>query len=157
MIKSRNLMSRHKWAVFILWQSLVSSVSNRQIVYFAWEYQWGHWSSKEMVNWGQLCEVIGAPRKWWIEGNCVRSLELQGSGELRAIVCCGEQLLWCLISYFSLYNFQREGSNGIGVSINHLCCCVRNELPYSCLVGFWKEIKSDLIPWSPMSLCCILK
>jgi len=42
-------------------------------------------------------------------------------------VCFGEQMLQCLIPYSSLYNFQREGSNGNGVSVSH--CVVTNELP----------------------------
>jgi hypothetical protein len=42
-------------------------------------------------------------------------------------VCYGEQILQFLIPYSSLYNFQREGSNGNGVLVSHYV--VTNELP----------------------------
>jgi hypothetical protein len=49
-------------------------------------------------------------------------------------VCCGEQLLSCLVSYFSLCNFQGRDLMEMGCqSINVLLGT--KELPFSCLVG----------------------
>jgi len=47
----------------------------------------------------------------------------------------GEQMLQCLISHFSLFNFQIKGFDGNGESISHIVVAT-NELSHSCLIGF---------------------
>ncbi len=71
------------------------------------------------------------------------------NGNLWALMGYGKQMLQYPISCSSLFNFQWELYDGNGVSIKNWVFIVENELPHPWIVGSWKEIMSDLIPWNP--------
>jgi hypothetical protein len=59
---------------------------------------------------------------------------------------------------FFFIQLSNKGFDGNGESVNHdVVVVATNELSHSCLVGSKEEIKNDMIPWSPLYFCCILK
>ncbi len=78
---------------------------------------------------------------------CHRALgemEIYGHYWVMENKCCNIQS--CALFYSTS---KWEVYDGNGVSIKNWVFVVVNELPHSWPLGSWKEIMSDLIPWSP--------
>jgi hypothetical protein len=79
------------------------------------------------------------------------------NGDLKALVGYGNQMLQMfspILFFVWLAKWRICWKWGL---VRHFVVVVTNELPHSCPVGSWEEIKSDMIHWSPLSLCCNLK